>query len=772
MMKTIGFFTGLLLINPFTIAFAQDSTASNRDTIFYLSPVIVNPMEARERETPATFSTLNQKTIGEQYSVQDIPVLLSELPSTTFSSDNGNGIGYNYINIRGFDQRRLSIMINGVPQNDPEDHNVYWIDFPDLLASAGNIQVQRGAGSSFYGPPAIGGSVNITTNPFADKPGITLESDMGFQQFADSSSSLALTTRKYSATIQSGLVNRQYMFYGRLADITSGGYRKDSWVDLTSYFLGAVRFDKNMVTRFHFFGGPLTDGLAYSGIPKFTGQDNILRRSNWGTWSQDSNDVNYSSSMRRVVSGNGLDTVYVIPRRSQESEGFSQPHVELLNEWKPTSSLTLSNVVFYYTGDGYYDYDASWADTSMLRIGYRYGYPTTQNPSNALVRAFVGNKQWGWLPHIEIEQGTGSLTLGGEVRIHRSTHWGKIEYADNLPVGFNPDYHFYEYNGEKDIFSFYVHELYRPDEATNILADIQFIHNRYGIENEKYLGYNFSIPYFFVNPRLGVNYNMNDSWNGYCSIGYTSREPVLRNLYAAEDSYFGETPQFRAIDTVNGVVHYDFSDPIKKAEHLMDLEFGAGYHTPDAHLTANVYWMEFTDELVETGQLDIFGDPITVNADRTRHIGIECEGAITFQNSLTLSGNVSFSSNKFVHFHYPADSDTGLITLDKNTIAGFPDALGNIRFTYRTGGFIPSLLVKYVGDFYTDNFENANNKNDAYTVVDLDLLYQKIRVGDIECTLRAEVHNLFNRLYFLSGDGDSFFPAAERNFITGISVHL
>ena len=54
----------------------------------------------------------------------------------------------------------ISILVNGVPQNDPEDHNVYWLDFPDLLASTDNIQVQRGAGSAFYGPPAIGGSVN------------------------------------------------------------------------------------------------------------------------------------------------------------------------------------------------------------------------------------------------------------------------------------------------------------------------------------------------------------------------------------------------------------------------------------------------------------------------------------------------------------------------------------------------------------------------------------------------------------------------------------
>ena len=126
---------------------------------FALSPsilpgqtIVVTATRGRERETPSTFSTLEAGDLARRYNTQDIPQLLSELPSTTFYSENGNGIGYNYLNIRGFDQRRISVMINGVPQNDPEDHNVYWLDFPDLAANLQDLQVQRGAGSAFYGP--------------------------------------------------------------------------------------------------------------------------------------------------------------------------------------------------------------------------------------------------------------------------------------------------------------------------------------------------------------------------------------------------------------------------------------------------------------------------------------------------------------------------------------------------------------------------------------------------------------------------------------------
>ena len=70
-------------------------------------------------------------------------------------------------------------MINGVPQNDPEDHNVYWVNFPDLASSLEDIQVQRGAGSAFYGPAAIGGSINLVTDRFSPDPRLTVTSGYG-----------------------------------------------------------------------------------------------------------------------------------------------------------------------------------------------------------------------------------------------------------------------------------------------------------------------------------------------------------------------------------------------------------------------------------------------------------------------------------------------------------------------------------------------------------------------------------------------------------------
>ena len=520
-----------IFILALSCSLAIGQERSEDDTVYQAEPVTIIATHASERISPVTFSNLKYSEIKQQYSAQDVPVLLSELPSVTFYSENGNGTGgYSYITLRGFDQQRLSVMVNGVPQNDPEDFSVYWIDFPDLLGSTTNIQIQRGAGSAFYGPPAIGGSVNMLAVPFQPKPSVTLESSLGFQEYGVSNT-IVLATRKYSATFNSGLVDNRYMFYGRIGNLSTDGYRDKSWDDINSYFFGAERLDETMTTRIHLYGGPFSDGLVYNGLPKFYNSDLNLRRINYNYFELNSTQ----------------DTVtYATYQRPQETEQFSQPHFELLHDWRLSPTVTLHNTLFYIQGDGYYDYDGSGLDTSSLHLGSAYGIPASTDPSNILVRAFVGNKQWGWLPRIEINHETGVLTLGAELRFHHSLHWGKIAYAENLPTNYDPDYRIYEYNGGKNIISVYGHELYKLDNAMTLMTDLQFVYNRYTLSNEKFLNNSFSIPYVFLNPRVGLNYNVNEFVNTYIeSRIYITRAAVKRFIFSRR-IYLGKHPAIRS----------------------------------------------------------------------------------------------------------------------------------------------------------------------------------------------------------------------------------
>ena len=93
----------------------------------------------------------------------ELPLLLQGMPGVFSYSDAGSGLGYTYLKIRGFDQRRVGVLFNGIPLNDPEDHQVWWVDMPDLAASVQDIQVQRGVTNSIGGMTAIGGTVNIVS---------------------------------------------------------------------------------------------------------------------------------------------------------------------------------------------------------------------------------------------------------------------------------------------------------------------------------------------------------------------------------------------------------------------------------------------------------------------------------------------------------------------------------------------------------------------------------------------------------------------------------
>ena len=698
-------------------------------------PITVTATRGRDRETPATFATLEHQELRTRYTTQDIPVLLSELPSTTYYSESGNGIGYTYLNIRGFDARRIAVMVNGIPQNDPEDHNVYWLDMPDIAGSLEDVQVQRGAGSAFYGPPAIGGSVNLVTANFGRERSVRLAAGVG-----------SYNTRKYSASFSSGLIDNRYALHGRLAKILSDGYRDRAWVDFNSYFLGLARYDESMTTQLNFYGGPVADGLAYYGIPREFVKDRQKRKIN--------------------------------PiARDEEIENFSQPHYELLHEWQLSRSVTLNNTFFFIEGKGFFDYDGSWAPYSYFRISPQYGFAVQGDPDTlflpgALIRATVHNRQYGWLPRVTLEHGNGQLITGAEVRIHRSEHFGELQWSQELPASVPRDYRYYDYNGAKDIISLYAHEMYRLRPDLTVMLDLQYVYNKYRLFDEKFIGTDFGVPYHFVNPRLGLNYNFDERWNTYLSLAYTSREPRLKNLYDAAEastppSWGVVVPQF-GFDASGG---FNFSLPLVKPESLLDIELGGGYRTEVLALTANLYWMEFTDEIVKSGQVDRFGQPITGNADRTRHVGLELTGRARLSKGLEFRMNATVSRNSFVrHIDFSTGSP---VVLNDNPIAGFPEILMNARVTYTAGDAAVSVSGRYVGKQYTDNFRNEENTVEPYFVSDAWALYTFRDIfHDVDLEAKLQVNNLFDVLYAAYGEGSSFFVGAERNLFFNLALSL
>ena len=760
----VGYKTGIFSIEKLLkisgVKISQDSifyTFRLNEEIIASQTVFVEATIFKKGVTPLAFDQIKRKEIEKTYTVYDIPKYLSELPSTTFFSESGSGIGYNYLSIRGFDQRRISVSINGIPQNDPEDHNVYWLDFPDLLASTELIQVQRGAGSGVFGYPAIGGSINIITSSFSNEPMINLSLAYG-----------DYVTRKYSVSFSSGLIDNQYSVYAKLGQILSSGYKEQSWINFKSYFLSAVRYDKNFTTQLNFFGGPIVDGLAYTGVAKFAVKDKNLRRANYSYWEADSSSYNYT-----------------VQRRSEEIENFSQPHFELLNDWQISKKFKMNSALFLVLGDGFFDYDGSWSvyydDYFRLR---QNGFDTSYIPTNALIHAQVNNAQYGWIPRFSLDHTNGTLFFGAELRKHNSNHWGSIEYAESLPPGVTPEYRYYSYEGAKNIYSVFVNESYQLNDNWNFMGELQFAYHEYRLYNEEYVGNEFMVSDLFFNPRIGVNYKPTQLLNIYFSFARVSREPRLKEYYDAAESSGGEVPQFKL--KPDGSYNYD--EPLVQPETMNDFELGASLNADNYSLTLNLFYMLFDNEIVKDGQVDRFGQPTTGNVDKTIHTGAELSAIFKlWQDRVEIFGNATWSKNSIETGKYYLDSEN-YIDLSGNSITGFPDFLANIGIVFQQSGFYLRFTGKYVGDFYSDNYdeslndyliyfpgfvEYSDNLNEGYFVSDIFASYEFSVFNTLSpWRIFGQVNNLFDNLYSAYAIGKEFFPAAERNWLAGIQVGL
>lgn len=762
----VGYNSTTLPVKEF---FSEQVIIKLQSKIIPSQTVLVEASLGREGFTPLTFDKIRRQDIEQNYTVQDIPVYLSTLPSTTFYSESGHGIGYNYLSIRGFDQRRISVSINGIPQNDPEDHNVYWHDFPDLLASTELIQVQRGAGSGVAGYPAIGGSINIITSVFSNRPMFDLSASYG-----------SYHTRKYSASFSSGLIDNKYSVYAKLSQILSGGYRHKSWVKFNAYHLAAVRYDENLTTQINLYGGPVADGLAYTGLPKFAVKDRELRRDNYSYWEADETGYTFTTE-----------------RRAEEIENFSQPHYELLNEFRINNDVTLNSALFLVFGNGFFDYDGSWADTNYFRLTLDNGFNVTQNPGNVLIRAQVENTQFGWIPRISYKHTDGELIAGAEIRKHSSVHWGSLIYGENLPQGITKDYRYYYYEGGKDILNAFIHESYRLTDRINLLGEVQFAYHRYKLHNEKYVGTDFTVSNFFVNPRFGVNYKLTPQQNIYITLARVSREPRLKNYYDAAESSGGAEPQFEAVtDPAGNVISYNYNNPLVKPETMNNIEIGSAYLHDDFTVSLNLYYMIFDNEIIRSGQVDRFGQPVTGNVDKTIHRGIELSFIVKPYQGFGLFANATYSNNiidkgsTFVRYRDAVTNErkVGKINLAGNRISGFPDFLTNFGLTYSDYGVYLRLTGRYVGAFRSDNYDNklseylnlfprfvryTDNKNDAYFTSDFFGSYSINLFGaQTDSKIFVQVNNIFNNLYSAQAIGPEFFPAAVRNFLAGIQVGL
>jgi iron complex outermembrane receptor protein len=220
--------------------------------------VIVSAIRA-DKLAPITQSTLNSQEIKKVFNGQDGTYVLEQLtPSIQVNSDAGTRFtNYGSMRLRGIDQKRINITLNGVPLNDMMDQGVYFSNFTDITRSMQSVQVQRGVGTSTNGTASYAGSIGYESeNIKTAKPEATVSLLGG-----------SFNTWQGAAEVKTGLMENNTAFYTRLSKTYSDGYRYHSGSDSYSFFFSGGWFGKNDVIKLNGFNGRTKNDLAYSPVP-------------------------------------------------------------------------------------------------------------------------------------------------------------------------------------------------------------------------------------------------------------------------------------------------------------------------------------------------------------------------------------------------------------------------------------------------------------------------------------------------------------------------
>ena len=266
----------------------------------------------------------------------------------------------------------------------------------------------------------------------------------------------------------------------------------------------------------------------------------------------------------------------------------------------------------------------------------------------------------------------------------------------------------------------------------------------------------------FFNPKAGIMYRASEASRLYLSFAKAQREPNRS----------------------------DYENGTPKPESLNDFEAGWRFKKEKVQLQANLYYMDYENQLVLTGALDAVGEPIRTNSGSSYRFGLEIEAAIQFAEQWVWQPNLAVSSNKNKDFYFKRD---GLLqNLGTTNISYSPSIVGASNLVYAPSTvFRVALLSKYVGEQYMGNIDADLSKLEAYLTNDINVSYVWTPNSWIkEAQFSLLVNNIFNELYTSNGyfytfdddysvagvvttiEGVGYYPQAGTNFLMGATFRF
>jgi len=655
---------------------------------FNLSYITLTAVEvvgdmAKTRETPVAFSTIEPKKMEEELASQDIPLILNATPGV-YATQQGGGDGDARINIRGFNQRNVAVMLDGIPVNDMENGWVYWSNWFGLDLVMQRTQVIRGLGKSKLAIPSVGGTINLQTKGIGAKRQLKLKQEVGGDGFLRTS--LGLTSGKL----------------GNGWGITAAGSYKrgNGWVDQTwtegwFYFL---RVDKDLGRHhlsFKAMGAPQQHGqrsykksiaqfdTAYAidhGVPKEDFLPEIplnqgLRfNANWGwldryTLDADGNEVS-----------NGREAL------NEKKNYYHKPMFSISDFWNVNDNLYLSNIVYLSIGDGGgTGITNSTSTTSDGLVDFQKMYDANYNGmfnpdrrSTGILHSSMNNHFWyGLLSTFTLSLNEFWTLSGGlDLRDYKGEHYrevydllggdyydldnqnqneasdqehrvgdiisfhndglvrwggifGQIEYSkDKLTAFLNLTT---SYSGYKRIDYFKPKMLTVGDTLLRIAYDTKIEYNGTIYDRNSQGLEDAHTDWKWIaggTIKGGANYNINDNMNVFVNMGYLSKAPRFNNIY-----------------DYNNVLYREI-----KNENITAFELGYSYYNPKMTFNLNGYytiWQNKPADYAPTIMIDDEPHKVNINGMDAVHMGVEMEFAYQLTKNLKFEALLSVGDWKW-----------------------------------------------------------------------------------------------------------------------------
>ncbi|MEG1562574.1 MAG: TonB-dependent receptor [Bacteroides sp.] len=670
-------------------------------------------------KTPMAFSNVSKEQIKKQNFGQDIPFLLSATPSVLTTSDAGAGVGYTSIRVRGTDATRINVTANGIPMNDAESHSIFWVNTPDFASSLEDLQIQRGAGTSTNGSGAFGGTINMRTQTIPSTPYAEVSGSYG-----------SFRTHKETVKAGTGLLYNRWAFDARLSNIQSDGYRDRATSDLQSYFVQGGYYGERTTFKFITFGGKEKTYLAWDGISR--AQLDTARTYN---------------PNGAITDAKGNTTGFY----SDQTDNYRQTHYQLLFNQLLSQAWSVNVALHYTDGAGYYQ------EYKNNRKLIEYGLKPYEldgalvKKSNLIRQKLVESGFGGGVFALNYTDKKLQASLGGGVNHYTNHHYGKVLWVKNYLGDLNPDREYYRNTAKKLDANLYLKANYSISSALHVYADLQFRHISYKIDGThdkwddtvdpaRLQQLAIDQPFSFLNPKAGLFWQIAPRHTAYASFAIAQKEPT-RNNYT--DGFFTRLPQ---------------------PEKMLDYELGYTYTGSRFTAGINLYYMDYTDQLVLNGRLNEIGEPVSENVKDSYRMGIELAAGARLTPWLRWDVNATWSKNRIKDYTaYLADQnwEQQPLNMGSTPIALSPSLMANSNLAFTLGGWSATLQSQYVSRQYLDNLGTKESSLDAYFVNHLHAAYTLSCRNLKSVTLGASLYNLFNTRYETNGYAQTSLNTAD-----------